>query len=52
LVAPWCEAGCRPDRETWRDIRAAGFSEVDLRWFALRRKLSLYDPHIGGVAER
>ncbi|MCI4065568.1 class I SAM-dependent methyltransferase [Micromonospora sp. R77] len=49
LTRRW-DGGCRPDRQTWRDIRAAGFREVDLRWFAWGKGLRVYDPYIAGTA--
>lgn len=40
--------GCRPDRETWRAIESAGFSDVQLEHFHL--PLPVIGPHIAGVA--
>lgn len=50
--APWRLAGggCEPDRETWRQIEAAGFSRVELEHFRVR--LPVVSPHVAGVAVR
>jgi SAM-dependent methyltransferase len=51
LVRPlWalCADGCRPDRDTERLIRAAGFAEVRVERFGL--ELPIVGPHIAGVA--
>ena len=40
--------GCQPNRETWRAIETAGFSEVQLEHF--RVPLPIIGPHIAGVA--
>lgn len=53
FVAPvWsiCGHGCRPDRETWRALEAAGFRRLDCRRFEMDG-LPLVAPHIAGVAE-
>lgn len=44
--------GCRPDRETERDLRAAGFRSVDLEAWRLpwRVSLGVVAPHVAGVA--
>jgi len=42
--------GCHPDRETWRTIEGAGFTEVKLEHF--RAPLIFAAPHIAGVAIR
>ena len=44
----WFGDGCRPDRETGRRIREAGFSHVELETF--RVPLGLASPHVMGVA--
>lgn len=44
------DAGCDPGRETWRAIRAAGFREVQARWYSRRALLGIYSPLLGGVA--
>lgn len=52
LVAPaWsvCGHGCRPDRETWTAVEAAGFARLDCRRFRMAG-LPLVAPHIAGVA--
>ena len=38
------DAGCDPGRETWRAIRAAGFREVQARWYSRRALLGIYSP--------
>jgi SAM-dependent methyltransferase len=47
---PWGVAGdgCRPDRETWTAIEAAGFGSVELTHF--RIPVPIAGPHIAGVA--
>jgi SAM-dependent methyltransferase len=42
--------GCHPDRETWRAIEGAGFSDVRLEHF--RVALPVIGPHIAGVATK
>ncbi len=42
--------GCRPNRETWRYIEEAGFTNVDYERFRL--KLPVAGPHIAGVARK
>jgi len=44
------DAGCDPARETWRAIRAAGFREVQTRWYSRRALLGIYSPCMSGVA--
>lgn len=44
----WMAAGCRPDRETWKRIEAAGFKEAHLEHFRL--SLPVVAPHIMGTA--
>ena len=43
-------AGCDPARETWRAIAAAGFRDVQFRWFSPRRAVGLYSHYLGGTA--
>lgn len=40
--------GCRPDRETGRHIRAAGFRRLELESFRL--PLPVVSPHVSGIA--
>jgi ubiquinone/menaquinone biosynthesis C-methylase UbiE len=40
--------GCRPDRETWRALEAAGFAPLRLEHFRVR--VPIVSPHIAGVA--
>jgi ubiquinone/menaquinone biosynthesis C-methylase UbiE len=40
--------GCNPDRETWKTIENAGFSQVQIEHFHL--DLPIVGPHIAGVA--
>jgi len=40
--------GCRPDRETWRAIEAAGFQHVEIEHF--RVPFPIIGPHIAGAA--
>ncbi len=40
--------GCRPNRETWRAIEQAGFSEVQIDHFAVQ--MPFVKPHIAGYA--
>lgn len=42
--------GCHPNRETWRAVERAGFSQVTLAHFQL--PLGLSSPHIAGVATK
>ncbi len=42
--------GCHPDRETWKAIEEAGFSDVCIEHF--RVPLPLIGPHIAGVATK
>jgi SAM-dependent methyltransferase len=42
--------GCRPNRETWAAIEAAGFARVELAHFRL--PVAPVGPHIAGVAVR
>jgi len=42
--------GCEPDRDTEREIRAAGFASVEARPFRLR--VPVVSPHLAGVARR
>lgn len=52
LVAPLTrrfDGGCDPSRRTWRAIEAAGFADLDLRWFDGGR-LNAYGRHIAGTA--
>jgi SAM-dependent methyltransferase len=42
--------GCHPDRETWKAIEAAGFSDVCIEHF--RVPLPVIGPHIAGVATK
>ncbi len=46
----WLGDGCRPDQDTGRLIRAAGFSDVEIE--AFRVPLGLASPHVAGVAMR
>lgn len=51
--APLCRrlaAGCDPARETWRAIAAAGFRDVQFRWFSRRSAFGLYSHYLGGTA--
>ena len=43
-------AGCDPARETWRTIAAAGFRDVQFRWFSPRPAFGLYSSYLGGRA--
>ena len=52
-AAPLCRrlaAGCDPARETWRAIAAAGFRDVQFRWFSPRPAFGLYSHYLGGTA--
>ncbi|MDT0630146.1 class I SAM-dependent methyltransferase [Rubrivirga sp. S365] len=44
----WAADGCRPDRETGRRIREAGFADVQMEAFTA--PLGLAAPHVAGVA--
>lgn len=44
------DSGCDPSRETWRAIEAAGFSDVDLRWFSTRGLQTVFRHYIAGRA--
>ena len=46
----WFADGCRPDQETGRLIREAGFADVEME--AFRAGLGLVAPHVAGVATR
>ncbi len=46
----WVADGCRPDQDTGRQIREAGFSDLQLESF--RADLAVVSPHIAGVATR
>jgi SAM-dependent methyltransferase len=51
--APLCRrlaAGCDPASETWRAIAAAGFRDVQFRWFSRRPAFGLYTHYLGGTA--
>jgi hypothetical protein len=39
--------GCRPDRETWQAVEAAGFARVDYEQFDI--KVPIFRPHILGA---
>ena len=43
-------AGCDPARQTWRAIAAAGFRDVQFRWFSPRPAFGLYSHYLGGTA--
>ena len=43
-------AGCDLARETWRAIAAAGFRDVEFRWFSPRPAFGLYSHYLGGTA--
>jgi len=52
-IAPFCvylADGCHPDRETWRAIETAGFTDVQIEHF--RVPLPAIGPHIEGVATK
>jgi SAM-dependent methyltransferase len=49
-VSSYFADGCRPDRETWKAIEHAGFSEVCIEHF--RVPLPVIGPHIAGVATK
>lgn len=52
-LAPWSrrfDAGCDPSRETWLAIERAGFAHVELEWFTLPPRWSVYNPCIAGRA--
>jgi len=42
--------GCDPARETWRAIAAAGFREVQFRWFSRRPAIGLFSHYVAGTA--
>ena len=42
--------GCRPGRETWRDLESAGFERLDLDWFAPLPGSFPLGPRIVGTA--
>jgi SAM-dependent methyltransferase len=42
--------GCDLARETWRAIAAAGFRDVEFRWFSPRPAFGLYSHYLGGTA--
>jgi SAM-dependent methyltransferase len=42
--------GCDTARETWRAIVAAGFRDVEFRWFSPRPAFGLYSNYLGGTA--
>jgi ubiquinone/menaquinone biosynthesis C-methylase UbiE len=44
------DSGCDPSRETWKAIEAAGFSDVDLCWFATRGPRTVFRRYIAGRA--
>lgn len=44
------DAGCDPSRETWKAIEAAGFSDVDLRWYTRRGVQTVFRRYIAGRA--
>ncbi len=44
------DAGCDPARETWRAIEDAGFSRVEIEWFTVPPRWSMYNPYIAGCA--
>lgn len=44
------DAGCDPARETWRAIEDAGFARVELEWFTIPPRWSIYNPCIAGRA--
>jgi len=52
-LATWSrrfDAGCDPSRETWLAIERAGFADVELKWFTLPPRWSVYNPCIAGRA--
>lgn len=44
------DSGCDPGRETWKAIEAAGFSDVDLRWYSTRGLQTIFRRYIAGRA--
>lgn len=44
------DAGCDPSRETWRVIEEAGFARVELDWFTIPPRWSIYNPCVAGRA--
>jgi ubiquinone/menaquinone biosynthesis C-methylase UbiE len=44
------DSGCDPSRETWKAIEAAGFSDVDIRWYATRGLQTIFRRYIAGGA--
>ncbi|WP_420455906.1 hypothetical protein [Rubrivirga sp.] len=46
----WVADGCRPDQDTERRLRAAGFLDLQIEPF--RADLAIVSPHIAGVATR
>lgn len=46
----WVGDGCRPDRETDRLIREAGFAEIEMDRFRL--DVPVVSPHVAGVARK
>ena len=49
-LATIAAAGCDPARQTWRAIAAAGFRDVQFRWFSPRPAFGLYSHYLGGTA--
>ncbi|HEY4742704.1 MAG TPA: class I SAM-dependent methyltransferase [Candidatus Acidoferrales bacterium] len=49
-VSAFFADGCHPDRETWKAIEAAGFSDVCIEHFLV--PLPIIGPHIAGVATK
>jgi ubiquinone/menaquinone biosynthesis C-methylase UbiE len=44
------DSGCDPSRETWKAIEAAGFSNVELRWYTTRGLQTIFRHYIAGRA--
>jgi ubiquinone/menaquinone biosynthesis C-methylase UbiE len=44
------DAGCDPSRETWKAVEAAGFADVELRWFSTRGPQTVFRHYIAGRA--
>jgi ubiquinone/menaquinone biosynthesis C-methylase UbiE len=44
------DLGCDPSRETWHAIERAGFAHVELEWFTIPPRWSVYNPCIAGRA--
>jgi SAM-dependent methyltransferase len=42
--------GCDPGRETWHAIEQAGFAQIDMDWFTIPPRWSVYNPCIAGRA--